>query len=261
MSSAKRMTYSMISQRFDELDRREGRLRTHFRAPQDPNLSLAERQPSLAAGFDDETTASMEKLPMQALTNFGMGYLATWKDTAGKPPITDANGMPTRHRFADVLEYESESQRLEEEAARAQAEAGSDDEDFPQMEPGALSRSIERQSRSRSSLLNESLGSSVRYSPHTQARGPNRWPNPSPGVCLGGARLGAGTHHHCWPGAGPLRWVLAVGCDAVDDGGGGGGGGGGRPHRWGPRPLRRRPVWRARSRAGRRRSRRRWSSA
>jgi hypothetical protein len=171
MSSAKRMTYSMISQRFDELDRREGRLRTHFRAPQDPNLSLAERQPSLAAGFDDETTASMEKLPMQALTNFGMGYLATWKDTAGKPPITDANGMPTRHRFADVLEYESESQRLEEEAARAQAEAGSDDEDFPQMEPGALSRSIERQSRSRSSLLNESLGSSVRYSPHTQARG------------------------------------------------------------------------------------------
>eukprot|EP01047_Picozoa_sp_COSAG01_P088033 COSAG01_NODE_20523_length_949_cov_1.428235_1_plen_226_part_10 len=217
MSSAKRMTYSMISQRFDELDQREGRLRTHFRAPQDPNLSLAERQPSLAASFDDETTASMEKLPMQALTNFGMGYLATWKDTAGKPPITDANGMPTRHRFADVLEYQSESQRLEEEAARAQAEAGSDDEDFPQMEPGALSRSIERQSRSRSSLLNESLGSSVRYSPHTQASGPN----PSPDVCLGGARLGAGTHHHCWAGADPLRWVPAVGGGADDDDDGG----------------------------------------
>jgi hypothetical protein len=89
-----RLTYNMINEKFDLLDRRESQMRGFYRSLSDPNLSTAVPE-ALSSNFDQETTAAMEKAPMQALTNFGMGYMASFKvltstfcPCAALPPVS-----------------------------------------------------------------------------------------------------------------------------------------------------------------------------
>ena len=155
--SAAKLTYGQIQQQFDALDRREARMKGFYTSlGGNPNESTTVPE-ALSANFDEETTAAMQHNPMLALTNFGMGYLADFKDTRGKAAINDAKGNMIRHRFADVLEYE-------EKEVVASEQGGSDEEDFPSMQPGTLSSSMDRNEWARASSrfsLNSSLGSSA----------------------------------------------------------------------------------------------------
>lgn len=93
MAHAK-LTFATINSRFDQLDQRERQLRD-FYTPTPIELS--------DTLLDADSSVAYEKVPMPALTNFGMGYGCTLKDTDGRKPLFK-NGKPIKHRFADDIE-------------------------------------------------------------------------------------------------------------------------------------------------------------
>eukprot|EP01052_Picozoa_sp_SAG31_P051930 SAG31_NODE_12571_length_931_cov_18.252404_1_plen_72_part_01 len=72
MSVHAKLTFSAIERRFDAADQRERQLRDFYTpTPIEVSTTL----------LDAESSMLMEKVPMPALTNFGMGYGVTLQDT------------------------------------------------------------------------------------------------------------------------------------------------------------------------------------
>ena len=103
-----KLTLAMIEQRFTAAEDRERRLRDFY----SPTPTF--ESPSLW----DETAeqSELDKIPMPALTNFGMGFNPTHNDTSGKMPLM-RNGHAIKHRFADHIEapVELEPELLDED--------------------------------------------------------------------------------------------------------------------------------------------------
>ena len=125
---AARLSFSMIMQKYDALDRKDAEMRA-FYTPEPP----LEDDDALPALLDPETSTALDKSGSNpansSLTNFGMGFQASPFDTKGKRQICK-NGAMVKHRFADVLELPVQGE-----------ESSSDEEedDFPATQR-ALSR-------------------------------------------------------------------------------------------------------------------------